>query len=288
MKSIKKIAIIGVGFMGGSLALALKKSYPYISIWGFARSKRSLYRIKKLNVFNRIEQNLKDLVKDADLIVLALPIYAIIEMLKKISPFLKKDAIVCDLGSTKELVEKSAHKILPKGVKFVGCHPLCGGEKHGAEFSKADLYKGALCLVTSSPKRSASKTVDKIWKKLGMKTIYISPSFHDKVLSPFSHLPHFISFSLTRSTPLKYAGYSGASFKDLTRISNSPPSVWTDIFLSNKKNILKDIAQFMKMMQDFKELIRRNNRQGILRFITQVNKAQESLEKRLAIKPRTK
>ena len=288
MKPIKKISIIGVGFMGGSLALALKKAYPRTSIWGFARSKKSLRKLKKLKILDKVEGDLKRTVEDADLVMLALPVYVIIDILKKISPFLKRGAIVCDLGSTKELIEKNARKVLAKGVDFVGCHPLCGSEKHGAQFSKANLYKGALCLITSSPKKSVTRKVKKIWDKLETKTAFLSPSFHDKILSSFSHLPHFISFSLTRSVPAEYGGYSGASLKDLTRISNSPPAVWTDIFLSNKKNILKDIAHFTKTMQELKRFIHKGNKQGLLRFITQANKDQRSLEAKTANKPPTK
>ena len=245
MSKIKKIGILGVGLMGGSLSLALRNKFPGVSIWGYARSQKSYDKLKRIKVLDRVERDLKNVVENADLVVLALPVEVIINYFRKIAPFLKKGAIVFDLGSSKGVIEKSIAKCLPKGVSFVGCHPLCGSEKSGAEFSKIDLYQEAVCLITSSPQSKATKRVKKIWEKLGSKVIFISPQRHDKFLSYLSHLPHLISFSLTKGFSKDRLKFTLQSFKDLTRISLSPASVWAEIFLSNKKNVLADLNKFI-------------------------------------------
>jgi prephenate dehydrogenase len=275
IEDVRKVAIVGVGLMGGSLAVALKKEFPNLSIWGYARSEKSYRKLCKLNILDRVERNLANLIKDADLIVLALPVESIIDYFKKISPLLKKNAVVFDLGSSKEMIERSASKYLPKSNGFVGCHPLCGGEKSGAQFYCADLYKGAVCLVTSSRKSAATRSIKKLWEELGSKVEFISAKKHDKILSSVSHLPHIISFSLTHSVPVEYLKFCSRSFKDLTRISNSPPSVWVDIFLSNKKNILKDIDGFIKVLKKFKVVVKEGDQRKITNLIKKVNEKQQ-------------
>ena len=268
---IKKIAIIGLGFMAGSLSLALKKKFPKVLITGYARSNRSYQKLKKLKIVDKLERDYKRAVKDADLVVLGLPVEVVLEYLKLISPVLKPGAIVFDLGSSKQRIEKAANKFLPKSAGFVGCHPLCGSEKSGAEFSYPELYQGSLCLITASSKAKASISVKKLWQSLGATVIFLSPRQHDKILSATSHLPHLISFSLTKATPLEYLKFSSGSFRDLTRISASRASLWKDIFVSNKENILKDLKSYIKVLSKFEKTLRSGDQAGLARLIKQAN-----------------
>jgi prephenate dehydrogenase len=277
MKGVKKIAIVGVGLMGGSLSLALRKKFPKISVWGYARSQKSYRKLKRLRILDRVERDLKKVVEDADLVVLALPVEAIITHFEKIAPCLKQGAVVFDLGSSKKMIESSITRQLPRGVKFVGCHPLCGSEKGGAEFSTENLYRKALCLITSSPQSNATRRIKKIWEKLGAKVIFVTPRRHDEFLSYLSHLPHLIAFSLTRAFPAKHSPFCLKSFKDLTRISISPAAVWTDILLSNKKNILKDLNRFMEALKEFEHLIKKEDKGKIIELISKVNIKQRHL-----------
>lgn len=277
MSKIKKIGILGVGHMGGSLSLALRDRFPEVSTWGYARSKKSYDKLKRMRVLNRVERDLKKVIENADLVVLALPVEVIIVYFKRIIPFLKKGAIVFDLGSSKSAIEKSITKCLPKGVSFVGCHPLCGSEKSGAESSKKDIFQKATCLITSSPQSKAAKTVKRIWEKLGSKVIFISSQRHDKFLSYLSHLPHLISFSLTDGFSKGHLKFSLQSFKDLTRISLSPASVWAEVFLSNKKNLLADLNNFMKILKKFENLIKKNDKNKIVDLIKKINTKQKHL-----------
>lgn len=265
---MKKIAIIGVGFMGGSLALILKKKLPKAEIWGFARSQKSHRKLKKLKLLDRVETDLAKLVSGSDLVIFALPVKAICDYFKKVSPFLKRGAIVIDLGSTKELIERSARKDLPSSVSFVGCHPLVGSEKSGAEFSRGDLYQGSTCLITSSLKSKAVKVIKNFWQKVGCRAVFISVSQHDKLLSSISHLPHLISFSLSKLIRKRQLKISTTSLKDLTRIANSPASVWADIFVSNSKNISKDLKSYIKILKKYQASLAKGDRESIIKLIS--------------------
>lgn len=270
---IKKTAIVGMGFMGGSLAIALKKEFPQMDVWGYARSEQSWQRVNHY-LPDRVERDLERLVKDADLIVFALPVFIIVEYFQKIAPFIKKGAIVCDLASSKVVIEKAAKKYLPKGIKFVGCHPLCGTEKSGIEYADSNLYSQAVCVITSLATRKQTQTVSEMWKTLGMKVKFINAKVHDELLSSFSHLPHAISFSLVKATsiPLEHIDLLPSSWKSLTRIAQSPANVWADIFLSNKKNILKDIKAFQAALKELSGVIKSGEKDKVEQLIKQINK----------------
>ncbi|MFA5007622.1 MAG: prephenate dehydrogenase [Candidatus Omnitrophota bacterium] len=275
MGSIKKITIIGVGFMGGSLALSIKKKFPGIFVTGYARSNPTYKKLTRLNIVDEVQGDLGKAVCDSDVVVLGAPIYSIIDYFKKISPFLKPGTIIIDLGSTKELIQKKALKYLPKNTYFVGCHPLCGSDKSGAQFSTPNLYKGAICIISSSANKKALQKIESLWKALGCRVILVNAKTHDKILSSVSHLVHVISFSLTGFVPKTNLKFAATSLRDLTRISNSPAAVWADILISNKNNITEDIKKFIKILENFKELIKKERKEKILKLIKDINKKQK-------------
>ncbi|MCF7874292.1 MAG: prephenate dehydrogenase [Candidatus Omnitrophica bacterium] len=275
LKKIKKVGIIGVGFMGGSLALALKKSFSNFEIIGHARSDKAFRRLKKVKVLDRIERSGKKIAKEADILILATPVGVIIDFLKRAGSCLKKGSIVFDLGSTKEEIEKVAKKKLPKGVSFVGCHPFCGSEKEGVEEAREDLYRGSLCFITSANR--SSYLVERIWKKVGSKVVRTTPAGHDRIVGFVSHLPHLICFSLTNAIPAKYLEFSSSGFRDLTRIASSSSDLWADIFLTNAAKMLKDIDKYNESLNEFRDLIVKRDRQKLKRLIKKANKRRGKL-----------
>ena len=283
MKDIKKIAILGVGFMGGSLSLALRKKFPEVSVWGYARTRKSYDKLKKLKILNKVERNLQKVIEDADLVVLALPIGVIVDYFEKIASFLKPGAIVFDLGSSKKVIETAAKKLLPKKVTFVGCHPLCGAETSGAQFAKADLYKGAICIITNFDSRKEVESIKKLWKKIGSKTVFLEAELHDRILAVFSHLPHIVAFSMIQSISCdllaKFVCLALPSLKDMTRISDSPADVWSDIFLSNKKNILDSMVVFRRAIEEFEKSLKSGSKEDLIRLIKKANFHHTYLEK---------
>jgi len=266
---LNKISIIGVGLMGGSLALALKKAYPKSYIWGYARSKRSFKKLKELKIIDVVTSDLKELIIDSNLVILAVPVLTIVDYFKKISPFLKKETVVIDIGSTKKLIEKEARKYLPKYIDFVGSHPLCGSNKRGPKNAIPDLYRGSVCVITSNNK--SVNFVSRLWRRLGAKVYTMDACLHDKALSYVSHLPHVISFSLSLTVPSRYLPFASRSFSDSTRVSLSPPDSWADIFLSNKKYIIRNIDEYMEILKLFKNLIELQDRKAIIKLIRRIN-----------------
>ncbi len=267
---VKKISIIGVGFMGGSLALAIKEAYPEASLWGYAHRREYYKKLKRLNLVDKVTGDLRKLLKDATMVVLATPVSIIINYFKKIAPFLAENTVVIDLGSTKYEIEKKAKEYLPENVNFVGCHPLCGSNKEGPENASRDIYKNSLCIITSLNK--ATPFVKKFWQRVGCRVYFMKPSLHDKVLSYVSHLPHVISYALSYLVPKKYFLFSSGSFSDITRVSTSPERVWEDVFFSNKDNIVNHIEEYIGILQEFKRAITSKERKRLLRLIRKARK----------------
>lgn len=267
---IKKVCIVGVGLMGGSFALALKEKFPSFELWGYARNRRSYYKLKKLGLLDRVSSNLKDVVYDSDLVVLGLPIYLIIDYLEKLAPFLKKRCVVMDLGSTKMVVSQKAKEILPKEVFFVGTHPLCGSEKSGAQYASKDLYSDSVCIITSPSQSEGTKLVKRIWERLGAKVYFLSPRLHDELLSLFSHIPHLLAFSLLKIAQKKYKNYfnlTPPSFSVFKRLAESNPDIWTDIFISNRENLIRHIDLFLTTMESFSTILHNRDKKRLKKFL---------------------
>lgn len=275
LENIKKVGIIGVGFMGGSLALALKKSFNNFEIIGHVRSDKTFRRLRKAKVLDRIERSDKKIAQEADILILATPVGIIIDLLKKLAPHLKKGAIVIDLGSSKEKIEKIAKSNLSKKVYFVGCHPFCGSEKKGVARAREDLYQDSICFITS--KNKATPLVSKIWKKIGAIVIQVNSKAHDKITCFLSHLPHLICFSLLNTVPNNYLNFSSSGFRDFTRIGSSSDSLWTDIFLTNKEEILKSINKTKKEIDKFTKAIKTEDRKKIKILINKANRKRNKI-----------
>lgn len=258
--------------MGASFALALKEKHPDTEIVAFARSDSSFKRLKKLSIADKVTKRLEDVSKNCDLIVLSLPVTLIEEYLEKISSFLKKDAIIIDLGSTKHAITLAAQKQLKYPQNFVGCHPLCGSEKHGAESADKNLYKQALCVITSPESYRSTKKIKRLWISLGAKVKFLDPFTHDKMLSAVSHLPHILSFTLAQLVPTSYHEFAGPSFGEMTRIASSNPQLWCDIFSVNRNNLIKDLTRYIRLLEEFKGQLEKNHINQIYFSLQQANK----------------
>jgi len=266
-----RVGIIGVGLMGGSFSLAYKKRFPSSWIVGFARNKNSYRRLKRLKIVDEVTDDLKKLVRESELVVLALPVKKIEEYLLKIEPFVQKKTIVIDLGSTKKNIEEVAQG-LSYSKNFVGCHPLCGSEKSGAEFATSDLYKNKICIITSSLRKDSTRKIRKMWHSLQTKTIFINPSLHDEMMAYLSHFPHLVSFSLVKVTPSRFFSFPLRSFAELTRTAKANIYLWSDIFLVNRNNLVKVIDQFIAILEKFKKNLKENDAEAVFKLLKEISK----------------
>jgi prephenate dehydrogenase len=260
-----KICIIGVGLIGGSIGLASKKKKLAKLVVGLSRHQSSLDKAIKKKAIDEGCLELDQAVKDADLIIIAVPVSAFKDVLIKIKPFLKEGCIVSEVTSTKVEIIKLADKILPKGIKFVATHPMAGSEKRGVEFAKGDLFKDSTLIITPTSKtdKASKNKISCFWRKLGAKVISISPKRHDQITASISHLPHAIAVALMNTVKNNDLQFAAGGFKDVSRIAQSPEAIWQSIFETNKKEVVRQIGKFVIELEKLKKAIKNSNTKNI-------------------------
>ena len=275
MRLFNKVAIIGTGLIGGSMALAIKKKCLAHQIIGVSRHKSTLIWGKKSRVIDKGSQDLS-IIADADLVVLATPVNTILKLAGIILKFIRKDSIVTDVGSTKCEIVSKLSKIFPN---YVGSHPLAGSEKRGLVNASTDIFKNSLCILTpaknTNPK--ALKIIKNLWNRLGARVIFLSPGTHDRILSFVSHLPHVIAFSLIDIVPDKYLKFGATGLKDTTRIALSDSRLWADILLSNRENMLESIEHFENNLSRIKSAINKRDERTLIKILKRAKGKREIL-----------
>lgn len=249
-----KIAIVGVGLIGGSIGLAVRKKGLAKEVIGVFRRASTLKRALKAKAVTKATMSIGEGVKAADLIIVAAPVYSIPALVKEAAKHAKKGAVITDVGSTKSWILNSVEKVLKnsRSVYFVGSHPMAGSEHAGVEFARADLLSGAPCIVTKDSRtdKAALKKVISFWASLGAKVKVLAPGAHDRSVSLISHLPHIVAFALAGAVPEKELQYAAEGFKDTTRVASSDPALWADIFLTNNEEISKAARLFDKYCRE--------------------------------------
>ncbi len=251
----EKIALIGIGLIGGSIALDVRKRGLAKKIVAATRSAATAAKANELKLADHCGTDLAAAVEDADLVIVCTPVGACGAAAKTIAPKLKPGCIVSDVGSVKQTVIADMAPHLPKGVHFVPAHPVAGTEYSGPEAAILDLFQGRWCIVTPLPDSDA-KAVDRLaafWKALGSEVNRLDPANHDRILAITSHLPHLIAYTIVgtaddlgghlNSEVLKY---SAGGFRDFTRIASSDPTMWRDVFLNNREAVLEVLQRFQE------------------------------------------
>lgn len=275
MKLFKKVAIIGVGLIGGSIGLAIKKKGLACEVVGVGRHRKNLLLAKKRHAIDNASRDI-GILSGADLVILAMPVSAILELAPKISGIISSDSIVSDVGSTKQEIVSRLGKLFPN---YVGAHPLAGSEKQGSVNSQGDLFKGSLCILTptKNTSRPALVKIKQLWRKLGAEVITLSGQEHDKILSFVSHLPHIAAFSLVNSVPSGYLRFASGGFKDTTRIASSDNRLWRDIFLTNRKYLIRAIESFQNNLSVMKQAIIKEDAQALDRILKRAKAKRDAL-----------
>ncbi len=256
-----RIAIIGLGLIGGSMGLALRKKAD-LEVVGFARREETASRAVELGAVDSTEGDLLVVVKGADLVLIATPVMAMKEIMAKIGESLDKGCIVTDVASTKTQVMGWAEECLPSWVSFIGGHPMAGKETSGIEAADADLFIGCTyCLI---PGRSATKEaidkVERLVRQIGAKPLFIDASEHDMLVAAVSHLPIVISsalVSMTTENPSwdKMAELAATGYRDLTRLASGSPEMSRDICHTNREFILRCIDEYIEELEKFRHLV---------------------------------
>ncbi|MGD9015505.1 MAG: prephenate dehydrogenase/arogenate dehydrogenase family protein [Candidatus Omnitrophota bacterium] len=267
MRLFNQVAIIGVGLIGGSIGLGIKKKRLAKQVVGISRHKSTINLAKKRGAIDIGSLDISA-IKKADLVILAAPVNSIIQLGVKIRGLIKPGTLVTDTGSTKKSVVKILEKALPN---FVGGHPLSGSEKQGVANARDDLFCGSLCILTPTRKtpQLALSRIRKLWIELGSRVILLTPARHDKLISHVSHLPHIIAFSLIQSVPRSSLFLASSGLKDTTRIAASPAGLWEDIFLTNAENILVALRGFTNSLSGIRRAIKQGDARALERLLRQ-------------------
>lgn len=263
-----RVAFIGIGLIGASMALAMRRAGLAGTIVACARRPKTRKTALALGIVDQVTADYAAAVADADLIVIATPVGTNGPIAKIIAPHLKAGAIVTDVGSVKEAVVVAVAPHIPKGVHFVPGHPIAGTEHSGPEAGFAELFDNRWTILTPLPRTSPKATakIADMWRKMGANVAHMQPAHHDMVLAITSHLPHLIAYTIV-GTAADLGGdlkqevikYSASGFRDFTRIAASDPVMWRDIFLNNREAVLEILQRFSEDLTAMQRMIRKGD-----------------------------
>lgn len=283
----KKIVIFGVGLIGGSVALALKKLPNPPHITGVGRSNQSLQEALSLGLIDSAETDIAIALENADLILIATPVAQTPAILKSILPHLAAQTVITDAGSTKSDVMAYAEAELGEQFKqFVGGHPIAGAEKSGPAAAMADLYIGKNVILTPGlvTDPNAVLKVTELWKVCGALVSNMRPEEHDSVFAAVSHLPHLLAFALVedlakRDNAELLFKFAASGFRDFTRIAGSHPEMWRDIALANKKALLQELNTYQQAIGEMTALLENNDHKGLFALFEHASHARNAWAK---------
>tara|TARA_B100001123_G_C15186637_1_gene977596 strand:- start:280 stop:1158 length:879 start_codon:yes stop_codon:yes gene_type:complete len=272
-----KVALIGVGLINSSLARALKEKKIVKEIIATSRTLKTRKEVENLGIVDKVTSSAIEAVKDADIIIVGIPVAAYLGVIEELKNVFKEGAIVTDVGSVKGSVVKEISSLLPAHVHFVPGHPIAGTEYSGPSAGFSELFKGHWCVLTpddNTDQNSINKVRD-MWIAVGMKVDIMSPDHHDSVLAITSHIPHLIAFSIVGTVTnmeedlkIEVIKYAAGGFRDFTRIAASDPIMWRDIFLSNKGAVLEMLSQFGKDLDNVKFAIQEEDSKTLEKLFT--------------------
>ena len=282
---IDKLAVVGVGLIGGSLALALKEAGAVGHVVGIGRGLPNLETALKLGVVDSFTRDLAEGVTDADVIFLATPVQAIGEVAEQAMPHLKAGAIITDGGSVKQAVIDAVEPHLRDDIHFVPGHPIAGTENSGAEAAFATLYRDRRCILTPTANTSpeALDFMRRMWQLVGSQVVIMDVEKHDRVLAAISHLPHMVAYALVNAVGSydryneNILEYSAGGFRDFTRIASSDPTMWRDIAMTNREALIEMMEQFETFFAELKEDIAIGSGERLFEFFRRSKESRDEI-----------
>ncbi|MCL5023604.1 MAG: prephenate dehydrogenase [Nitrospirae bacterium] len=266
--SFGKTAVLGVGLIGASFALAMKKRGLCGHVAGFGRKEANLLRARERGIIDSYDIDPARVASGADLVVFSLNPGAFRETAKRVAGSLKKGAVVTDVGSVKGGLVREMEDILSREAFFVGAHPIAGSEKSGIETADPDLFEAQKCIITPTDKTdgAALESLVSLWRSFGADVVTMDPYEHDRVFGAVSHLPHIVAYELMNSADEidgSYLGYCGKGFRDLTRIASSSPELWRDICILNSDNLAAFVDTFIQRLERIREYLARADAEAL-------------------------
>ena len=285
MLPFTRVAIIGMGLIGSSLARAIRSAMPTVQISASDADAQVRARVAELGLADDVADGAGAAVVDADLVILCVPVGAMAAVAAEIAPELSPDTVVSDVGSVKESVARVLGAALP-GVHVIPAHPVAGTEKSGPDAGFASLFQGRWCIITPNPRADQVmvERLSEFWRRLGAKVDLMDAPHHDRVLAVTSHLPHLIAYSIvgtasdleevTKSEVIKY---SAGGFRDFTRIAASDPVMWRDVFLNNREAVLELLGRFTEDLVALQRAIRWGDGEALESLFTRTRAIRRSI-----------
>ena len=285
---MKSILIIGCGLLGSSLLRRIHKKKLSKKIFVYEKSKRNIKKIKRLKLPGILIQKPEDVVYQSELIIFCTPISEYKKIILKINKNLHREQIITDIGSSKLRSLYTVNKNLRKGIFWTSSHPIAGSEVSGPDYGSANLFKNKWCVIIREKQTNSThlKFLISFWKKLGSRTILMTPEKHDKIFSITSHLPHLIAYNLVKSAQdfekkQKYdlIKFSAGGLRDFSRIAASNEIMWRDILFDNKTNVTNAINLFIKNLNEFKRDIKLKKSKSIITKLIKTKKVRTKILK---------
>lgn len=282
----QRVALIGIGLIGSSLAHVIRRKKLASEITGYARSEATRARAQELGLVDKIFPTAAEAVAGADLVILCSPVGTYGELAAEIAPALKPGAILTDVGSVKGAVVRDVGPHVPAGVHFIPGHPIAGTEQSGPESGFAELFINRWCILTPLPgaDMAAVERLAEFWRACGSNVEIMTPEHHDLVLAITSHLPHLIAYNIVSTaadleevTSSEVIKYSAGGFRDFTRIAASDPTMWRDVFLNNKDAVLEMLGRFSEDLSALQRAIRWGDGDTLFNIFTRSRQIRRSI-----------
>jgi len=279
---MKKVCIIGIGLIGGSLAKAINKTHQSEIVFGFGRDKSRLEKAQKSNVINQYSTDIDEALDGANMVIIATPVGSYESILRLMKPHIVEDMIISDVGSTKAAVIKAVKEVFGNNLEnFIPAHPIAGKEKVGFEASDADLFVDKKVIITpqESNNPDSIKILVKMWEEVGAKVDFMTPELHDDLLGMTSHLPHMLAFSLVNYLISKHpeaSVYAAGGFKDFSRIASGDAIMWRDICLHNRDAIVEHIKGYQESLNILLDAIDSQNKEQLESLFREAKNTRDS------------
>jgi len=286
MLPFARVAVIGLGLIGSSVARAVRAAMPTAQLTGHDVDPAVRETARAMGLVDDVADHVGAAVTDADLVVLCVPVGAIGEAAAELAPDLPADAVVTDVGSCKASVAAALAAALPAGTAIVPAHPVAGTERSGPEAGFAELFRGRWCILTppDGTDPMAVERVSEFWRRLGAEVAVMTPERHDRVLAVTSHLPHLIAYTIVGTasdleevTQGEVITYSAGGFRDFTRIAASDPTMWRDVFLQNREAVLDVLQRFSEDLSHLQRAIRRGDGDLLFDLFTRTRAIRRSI-----------
>ncbi|MBB3953570.1 cyclohexadieny/prephenate dehydrogenase [Novosphingobium sediminicola] len=283
--SFAKIAIIGLGLQGGSIGLAVQQYLPKIATSGYDRDPATRARAAERGLVGHVAETAVEAVQDADLVIFCVPLGAMGDAARECAPGLRPDAVISDVGSSKEAVAKVLGEVLPNHV-IIPAHPVAGTENSGPDAGFASLFEGRWCIITPAEGTDPFEIerLSVLWQAIGARVEIMAPAHHDRVLAVTSHLPHLIAYTIVGTagdleevTQNEVIKYSAGGFRDFTRIAASDPTMWRDVFLYNRDAVLHMLQVFTEDLTELQKAIRLGDGEKLFDHFTRTRAIRRSI-----------